>query len=141
MRRDPAAVVGAFVDAFNAENLDAMVAVLSESVEIHGGRGVVRGRERAREWATRRPTGELRQRLVVDRVHEDSAPPVALIRRQWLWSEDGEIADEQRLGVLVELDADGLIRRWRPFDDPAEALAVAGLRGAASADRVMPDEG
>jgi hypothetical protein len=128
MKHDPGAVVGAFVDAFNAENLDALVAALAESVEIHGGRGVARGRDAAREWATRRPTGELRQRLVVDRVHSEGDLAVALIRRQWLWSADGELADEQRLGVLVELDDVGLIRRWRPFDDPADALAAAGLR-------------
>jgi hypothetical protein len=133
-KRDPEAVAGAFVDAFNAENLDAMVAVLSESVEIQGGRGSVRGRDAAREWATRRPSGELRQRLLLDEVRTEGAVPVAELRRQWLWAETGEVADEQRLGVLVELDDEGLIRRWQPFDDPAEALAAAGLREAPSSE-------
>jgi nuclear transport factor 2 (NTF2) superfamily protein len=119
-----------FVDAFNAEDLDALAGAVSESIEIQGRRGLVRGREEAREWATRRPSGELRQRLVVDRVRGDGHPPVALLRRQWLWSEDGGIADEEEVAVLVTLDADGLICRWQPFEDPAEALAAAGLREA-----------
>ena len=116
--------MGAFLDAFNAENLEALVAVLSESVEIHGGRGVVRGRAAAREWATRRPTGELHQSLALDEVIVEGDLAVALIRRQWVWAETGEVADEQELGVVVELDDDGLIGRWQPFDGRAEALAA-----------------
>lgn len=123
MKYDPEAVIDAFVDAFNAENLDALVALLSESVEIHGARGVARGRAAAREWATRRPSGELRQQLVLDEVRSEGQRPVALIRRQWVWSGDGELADEQRFGVLVELDGEGLIRLWRPLDGPGEAPA------------------
>jgi hypothetical protein len=119
-----------FVDAFNDEDLDGLADAVSESIEIQGRRGLVRGREEAREWATRRPSGELHQRLVVDRVREDGHPPVALLRRQWLWSEDGEIADEEEVAVLVTLDADGLICRWQPFEDRAEALAAAGLARA-----------
>jgi hypothetical protein len=49
--------VRAFVDAFNAEDLDALGATLTEDVEIQGGRGLIEGRDEAREWATRKPTG------------------------------------------------------------------------------------
>lgn len=126
--RDPEAVVDAFIDAFNAENLDAVTAALSEDVEIHARRGLVVGRARAREWATRLPSGRLTQRLMLDGVRRgEAATAVALVRRQWLWSEDGGVADEEELGVLVSLDDDGLIALWHPFDDRAEALAAAGL--------------
>ncbi len=128
MKHDAEAVVGAFVDAFNAENLEALVALLSESVEVHGGRGVVRGRVAARDWATRRPTGELHQELVLDDVIVDGDRAVALARRQWVWAESGEVADEEELGIAVTLDEDGLIGRWQPFGNRAEALAAAGLR-------------
>ena len=134
-KRDPEAVAGAFIDAFNAENLDAMVAVLSESVEIRGRRGSVRGRDAAREWATRRPSGELRQRLLLDEVRTEGAVAVAELRRQWLWVETGEVADEERFGVLFTLDSDGLIGRWQAFDDLADALAAAE-RGKDGSGRV-----
>jgi hypothetical protein len=125
---DPEAIVDAFIDAFNAENLDAMAAALSEKVEIHGRRGVAIGRARARQWATRRPSGSLRQRLVLDGVHHGRGrTAVAFVRRQWLWKEDGQVADEQQLAVVVALDVQGLIARWQPFDDRASALAAAGL--------------
>jgi hypothetical protein len=125
---DPEPAVAAFIDAFNAEDLDALAAAVSEKVEIQGRRGLVRGREEARTWATRAPWGELHQRLVLDGVRADGHPPVALVRRQWVWPKD-KIADEQELGVLVTIDDEGLICRWQPFDDRAEALAAAGLSG------------
>jgi hypothetical protein len=126
-RRDPNAAIAAFIDAFNAEDLDALDAVLSDTIEIQGSRGLVRGRDEVRDWATRRPPRYLLQRLILDQVHADAHPPVALVRRQWFWHEDGKVADEEDLAVLVTLDEDGLICRWQPFDDRAAALAAAGV--------------
>jgi limonene-1,2-epoxide hydrolase len=128
MSADPEHAVRRFVDAFNAEDLDAFVAALAEDVEIQGSRGLVRGREEARAWATRRPTGELRQRLILDGVRSDGHPAVALLRRQWAWL-DGKVAEERRFAVLVTLDDTGLISGYHPFADPGEALAAAGLGG------------
>ena len=82
------------MDAFNGEDLDAFVAVLSPTVEIQGRRGLVIGREEAREWARRSPSGELRQRLVLEDFREDGHPPVALLRREWRWRDSDEVADE-----------------------------------------------
>jgi len=101
--------------------------VLSPSVEIQGRRGLVIGRQEAREWARRRAAGELHQQLVLEDVREDGHPPVALLRRQWRWRDSGELADEEEIAVLVVLDADGLIARWQPFDERAKALEAAGI--------------
>jgi hypothetical protein len=65
---DPEAIVGAYVDAFNAENLEALVATLSADIEIASRRGPVVGRDAARRWARRHVSGGLRQRLVLDGV-------------------------------------------------------------------------
>jgi hypothetical protein len=124
---DPGTPIAAFVDAFNDEDLDAFGALLSETVEIQGRRGLVRGRDEARAWATRTPSGELHQRLMLDEVRADGHPPVALLRRQWFWDRDGKVADEERFAALVTIDGDGLICRWQPFGDRDEALAAAGI--------------
>ena len=83
--RDPEEAIAAFVDAFNAEDLDALESVISPTVEIQTRRGLARGRDEARAWATRTPSGELHQRLVLEGVRADGHPPVALIHRQWFW--------------------------------------------------------
>ena len=124
---EAAHAIRAFVDAFNGEDLDAFVAAVAPTVEIQGRRGLVIGREEAREWARRRPSGELRQRLVLEDVREDGHPPVALLRRQWRWRHSEELADEQEIAALVVLDDAGRIARWQPFDEREKALEAAGI--------------
>ncbi len=124
---EAAQAVRAFVDAFNSEDLDAVAATVAPSVEIQGRRGLVIGRREAREWASRQPSGELRQRLVLEDVREDGHPPVALLRREWRWRDSEEIADEQEIAALVAFDAEGLIARWQPFEERSKALEAAGI--------------
>jgi|SRR5919109_5353013 ketosteroid isomerase-like protein len=125
--------VQAFVDAFNAEDLDALESTLTEDVEVQGGRGLMEGRDEVREWATRKPSGELHQRLVVDGLEEHGAHVVADLRRQWVWRRDGDlsgkVADEQALFYVATI-RDGLIARWAPFERRSEALRAAGVEGA-----------
>ena len=115
------------MDAFNDEDLDAFVAVLAPTVEIQGRRGLVIGREEAREWARRSPSGELRQRLVLEDVRTDGHPAVALLRREWRWHGSADVAEEQEIAALVMFDDEGLIARWQPFDERAKALEAAGI--------------
>jgi nuclear transport factor 2 (NTF2) superfamily protein len=129
----PADAVRAFVDAFNAEDLDALGATLTADVEIQGGRGLVEGRDEARDWATRKPSGELHQRLVLDRLEEHGAHVIADLRRQWVWIRNGEatddVANEQVLFYVATI-RDGLISRWAPFERREDALLAAGAEGA-----------
>ena len=121
--------VRAFVDAFNADDLNALVATLTDDVEIQGGRGLLEGREEVREWATRKPSGELHQQLVLDGMEEHGAHVLAELRRQWIWMEGGEpterIGDEQKLFYVATI-RDGLIARWAPFERREDALRAAG---------------
>jgi nuclear transport factor 2 (NTF2) superfamily protein len=122
--------VRAFVDAFNAEDLDALLATLTEDVEVQGGRGLMEGRDEVREWATRKPSGELHQRLIVDGLEEHGAHVIADLRRQWIWMRErgpgDKVADEQTL-VYVATIRDGLIARWAPFERREDALRAAGV--------------
>ena len=123
---DSEELIRRFYDAFNAEDLDALVATLHPDVELVTARGPRFGHDGARIWATRQPGGELEQRIVLDGVRGQGERAVALIRRQWWWREEGELATEEELGALFEL-RDGLIGRVVTSEDRAAALASAGI--------------
>jgi hypothetical protein len=138
--RDPTnrvEVVERFYDSFNAQRLDDFVDTLHPEVELQTARGLREGREEAREWATKNPAGGLEQRIVIEdvRTDEGGAHAVALIRRQWWWrrevhdhpSHDGSgPAHEEPLAALFTFRG-GLIARWQPFEDRAEALAAGSV--------------
>ena len=121
-----------FIRAFNERDLDAFAAVLDPEVELHSMRGLRKGREAARLWATR-PPGGVQQTIELEELYEGLAGPadgvaVALIRRKWHWEEDGTHAGEEEMAWSFRLH-NGLVRSWRPFEDREEALRSAGLRG------------
>jgi len=112
--------VRAFIQAFNARDLDAFVETLDPEVELHSGRGLRKGRDAARVWATRAPGG-VQQTIEVEELFEDDTEggggrALALIRRVWRWDEDGSHASTDEMAWLFELH-DHRIRSWRPFED------------------------
>jgi ketosteroid isomerase-like protein len=120
-----------FIRAFNERDLDAFVAVLDPEVELHSMKGLRKGREAARVWATRAPGG-VQQTIELEQLYEEGLESgggraVALIRRAWHWDEDGSPAGEDEMAWLFEL-RDHRIRSWRPFDDRRMALRVGGFR-------------
>jgi limonene-1,2-epoxide hydrolase len=109
-----------FIRAFNEQDLDAFVEVLDPEVELHSGRGLRKGIEAARAWATKDPGG-VQQTVVLDELYEGADRAVALITRSWHWDEDGSEAGEDEMAWLFELRG-GRIRSWRPYDDREKAL-------------------
>jgi limonene-1,2-epoxide hydrolase len=127
MSRDP---VREFIQAFNERDLDAFVAVLDPSVELHSMKGLRKGRGAARLWCTRAPGG-VQQTIELEQLYEDGTESgggsaVALIRRHWSWEEDGSPAGVDEMAWLFEL-REHRVRSWRPFDDRAEALRAGGF--------------
>ena len=123
MIHDP---VREFIRSFNERDLDAFVEVLDPEVELHSGRGLRKGVDAARIWATRAPGG-VQQTIELEELHEEPDRAVALIRRVWRWEESGEHATTDEMAWLFEL-RERRIRSWRPYEDRAEALRVAGFR-------------
>jgi limonene-1,2-epoxide hydrolase len=109
-----------FIRAFNERDLDAFCAVLDPEVELHSMKGMRKGREAARRWATR-PGGGVQQTIELEELYEEPERAVALIRRVWRWDEDGSRAGEDEMAWLFELRGKR-IRSWRPYADRAEAL-------------------
>jgi limonene-1,2-epoxide hydrolase len=126
--RDP---VREFIRAFNERDLDAFVAVLDPEVELHSMKGLRKGREAARVWATR-ARGGVQQTVELEQLYEEGlesggGTAVALIRRVWRWDEDGSHAGEDEMAWVFELH-DHRIRSWRPFEDRSAALHAGGFR-------------
>lgn len=114
-----------FIRAFNERDLDAFVAVLDPEVELHASRGLRKGIEGARVWATRAPGG-VQQTIELDALYEDGTEggggrAVALIRRLWHWEEDGSEAGVDEMAWAFEL-RDHKVLSWRPYEDREEAL-------------------
>lgn len=119
-----------FIRAFNERDLDAFVEVLDPEVELHSMKGLRKGREAARVWATRAPGG-VQQTIELDELYEDGTESggghaVALIRRVWHWDEDGSHASTEEMAWVFEL-RDHKVLSWRPNEDRAEALRAAGF--------------
>jgi limonene-1,2-epoxide hydrolase len=119
-----------FIRAFNERDLDAFVEVLDPEVELHSGRGLRKGIEAARLWATREPGGA-QQTVLLEELYEEGlegggGSAVALIVRRWHWDEDGSAAGEDEMAWVFEL-RDRRVRAWRPYLDRAEALRAGGF--------------
>jgi ketosteroid isomerase-like protein len=123
------AAVGAvrrFYETFEDQELDEFVNVLHPEVELQTARGLRRGLNEAREWALKSEAGELDQRFVVDDLIEHGDHVLALLRKQWWWRKEDELAEEFPVAALFTL-REGRIARWQPFEDRAEAYRAAGL--------------
>ena len=97
-------------------------------------KGLRKGREAARLWATR-ASGGVQQTIELEELFEDGAEAgggraLALIRRVWHWDEDGSPAGEDEMAWLFEL-RDHRIRGWRPFEDRENAWQAYHLRDGA----------
>lgn len=122
MSGDP---VREFIRAFNEGDLEAFVATLHPQVEVHAAKGLRKGIDAARIWATKKPGG-VQQHVVLDTLYEDEDRAVALITRQWRWAEDGRLAREEQAAWLFCLRG-GRVVSWRSFEDRAEALREGGF--------------
>ncbi|HTT96249.1 MAG TPA: nuclear transport factor 2 family protein [Solirubrobacterales bacterium] len=127
-RIDP---VREFIRAFNERDVEAFLAVLDPEVELHSMKGLLKGVEAARLWATRK-RGGVQQTIEMEALYEDGTEggggrAVALITRRWHWDdEEGELAGEDEMAWAFEL-RERRVRSWRPFEDRAEALRLAGF--------------
>jgi len=93
-------------------------------------KGLRKGRDAARLWATRAPGG-VQQTVELEQLYEDGTESgggsaVALIKRHWHWDEDGSQAGGDEMAWLFEL-REHRVRSWRPFEDRAAALHAGGF--------------
>jgi len=87
-------------------------------------KGLQRGREEARAWATKTPGG-VQQTVLVKSCEAAGNRVLFKVLREWRWEDTDEIAYTDELGWLFEIE-DGMVKRWQPFDDYEEARAAFG---------------
>jgi limonene-1,2-epoxide hydrolase len=115
-----------FIRAFNERDVDAFVETLDPEIELHSMKGLLKGTEAARLWATRK-RGGVQQTIELENLYEGDGRAVALIMRRWHWDDDeGEFAGEDEMAWVFDLH-ERRIRCWRPFEDREEALRQAGF--------------
>jgi hypothetical protein len=115
-----------FIRSFNERDLDVFVGVLDPGVELHSMKGLRKGVEAARIWATRAPGG-VQQTIELEELYEDGEYALALVKRVWRWAEDGSAAGEDEMAWLFELRGQH-VRSWRPFDDREAAWRAYHVR-------------
>ena len=113
-------VARGFVEAFNDRDLDRFVSLLDPEVELHSMRGLITGRDGARDWATR-PPGGVQQTIEIVGTGIDQGKVLFEVDRVWHWAEDGTHASTEQMAWLFEVGDDGLVTSWRPFEERAEA--------------------
>ena len=127
-----------FIRAFNERDLDAFVAVLDPEVELHSGRGLRKGIEAARIWATREPGG-VQQTIELDAAlrgrDRGRRRPRGGADHSPLALGGGRRAGRRGRDGLALRAARRRVLSWRPYEDRAEALRAGRLRPAGSCAR------
>jgi ketosteroid isomerase-like protein len=125
LERDPVSKLARRVlDALGRGDAAAFGELCDPDVEIHTAREVRRGVEEARAWAER-TYDHLDKRYEVEEIHLAGERALALARIQYVWRDSGAVGDETPVAIALDFKQ-GLLRRWRLFDDPSEGLKVFG---------------
>jgi hypothetical protein len=126
---EPGALASTFErlhEALQGQDLDVVVSLLDPEVEVIGMKGVFRGPDDVRRWATKSEDGSLYSLVEVDDVREVAGDHVAVqARRVWHWREGDEVADVARFGALFRF-RDGRVWRWRQ-DYPSIVEAIEAV--------------
>jgi ketosteroid isomerase-like protein len=126
---DNARLARAFIEAFNARDLDDFLAVLAEDVELRTPRGTRRGRVEAAQWFTK-PFDHLDLRFEPKKLLVGDSEVVGVGELVFTWRETGELAELLERAAVWTVES-GLIRSWQPYESPADALRAAGMLPAA----------
>jgi limonene-1,2-epoxide hydrolase len=100
-----------FCDAMNDHDADAVAALANESIVIQIGPNRVQGVEALRAMASQPDPEGLSSRVEVDEIDGADGSYEVGARRVQHWTETNELASEEELSVVIELDRRGLVER------------------------------
>ena len=110
------------LEALSSGDGERFARLVHPEIEIHPARGVRRGADEARRWAGSE-YDHLERRYEIEEMHVAGEDVLVLAQVQYVWRESGEIGDSTPIAVAMSF-ADGRLRRWQVYDDPAEGLKV-----------------
>jgi hypothetical protein len=118
---EPAEPAAALIEAINARDAAALEPLLGPDVEVRTGRSVHSGPAAVTAWVARE-YDNLVKRYEVEELRTRDGRVLALGSVQYVWKEDGEVADSSP--IALELDfSGGRLSRLSLHDDVAAALA------------------
>ena len=121
------------LDAFNARDLDGVLALVDEEVEFDFGPRKLHGRQEVRGFVERQLFGA-GYRASNGRRYRRGDELVAESRQELSYVETGELASVEAVGVLYVVQ-DGRLTRYAEFPDVASALAASSVE---EGDELLP---
>jgi ketosteroid isomerase-like protein len=110
------------LEALSRGDSERFARLVHPEVEIQTARGVRRGADEAREWASS-TYDHLERRYEIEEMHVAGEDVLVLAQVQYVWRESGAIGDSTPVAVAMRF-VGGKLRSWRVYDDPAEGLKV-----------------
>jgi hypothetical protein len=120
-QRSPLAIVRAWQEAANAQDIDRLLQLSTPEIEIVGARGSGYGHQLLRDWLARAGL-----RLQTRRVFARDGVVVVARRGTWRATETDAVIGEQAVATAFRV-ADGRVARVARYDSLDIALAEAGL--------------
>ncbi len=115
-----AATATALIAAINERDGAALGELLATGAEVVTGRSVHAGIDAVRAWAAK-SYDHLTRRYAIDEYRGAAGRVLALGHVEYVWTEQGDVADSTPIALLFEL-ADGLVARLIVHDDTRAAL-------------------
>lgn len=119
---DPADLAAALIEAINSRDPDGLGALLGPGAEVRTGRSVHAGPEAVLRWAARE-YDNLVKRYEVEELRTRDGRVLALGNVQYVWKEEGEVADSSPIALELEFSA-GRLSRLSLHDDARAAVAA-----------------
>ena len=118
---DSVAIVQAWQEAANAQNIDTLLALSDPNIEIVGPRGSGFGHQLLRGWIARAG-------LTLKTLRVFAQADTVVLEQQGIWRalDTGEVTGEKTLASVFQVDKQRVVKFAR-YDSLAAALEAAGL--------------
>jgi len=120
------AVAHAYDQAYDARDVERMVAMVHEDVEAVTPRGTMRGHAPLRAFMARQSYGVSWHATERRYFYRGGNTVVVFVQGEWRYVNSGDLAERED-GAAVYTVHDGLITRFQPFEDLDTALAAAAM--------------
>ena len=123
---DALAIARAYDRAYDARDVERMIALAHEDVEAVTPGGTVRGHATLRAFMERQTYGVSWYATERRYFCRGGDAVVVSVQGEWRYVDSGDVAEHEH-GAAVYSIHDGLITRFEPFEDLDAALAAAAM--------------